>query len=261
MASNRRIRQLQRKISPDTQKLSIIIGAITLIALIILAFYHNTTNVNYNNIKQDKGAYLVYTKYSDQSTQYTKEVPYVNLKADVFKDVNKDILLFCDKYMDESKSVITYEYGINGKILSLVIKVINNETTYAPEPYFRSYNINLETEEVISDEALLQFYGVTTSNVEYKIKRQFQNYYADVIKENYYSSNECSYDCFLKWRGVTNYSDYVSYYIRDGKLIAFKSFIAHSIFGEEEYFTDESFEFLIAESPATADADLPLSSN
>ena len=260
MASKRRIIKNKKRMSPSTQKYSVIFGAVILIMFIMFVFYNNTSSTNYTKIKQDKGAYLVYTKYSDTSTKYTKEIPYVNLKAEIFKEVNKDILVFCDKYMSE-KSVITYEYDVNGIILSLVIKVINNDTTYAPEPYFRTYNINLEREEVIADDALLQFFGVTKSNVEYKIKRQFNNYYAEIVKEKYYSSNECNYNCFLKWRGVSKYLDHVSYYVRDGKLIAFKSFIAHSIFGEEEYFTDKSFEFEIADSPIETDTSQPLSSS
>lgn len=264
MASNRKIKRVRKinktkNISQGTKKATIIAGTVILIAFLMLVFYHNTTNVNYNSIKQDKGAYLVYTKYSDTSTKYTKEIPYLNLKADVFKEVNKDILIFCDKYMKE-KSIITYEYDINGIILSLVIKVINNDTTYAPEPYFRTYNINLEREEVIADDALLQFFGVTKSNVDYKIKRQFQTYYSDILKEKYYSENECNFNCFLKWRGVSKYGDHVSYYVRDGKLIAFKTFIAHSIFGEEEYFSDKSFEFEIADAPQQEDKKQPLSS-
>lgn len=229
--------------------------------IIVVAFIQKKNTENFNNIKQDKGAYLVYTKYEDKSTTYTKEVPYVNLKADIFKQVNADILKFCNEYMNQEKSVITYEYDINGIILSLVVKVINNETTFAPEPYFRTYNINLEKEEVISDDALLQFYGVTKRTVETKIKRGLQGYYSDLVKEKYYNTAECSYDCFLKYRGIKNYLDYVSYYIRDGKLIAYKTFIAHSIFGEEEYFTDKSFEFEIADAPSEEITDQPLSSN
>ena len=112
--------------------------------IIVVTFVQKKSTENYNDIKLEKGNFLVYTKYEDKSTKYTKEVPYVNLKADVFKQVNSDILLFCNEYMQKDKSIITYEYDINGIILSLVIKVINNETTYAPEPYFRTYNINLE---------------------------------------------------------------------------------------------------------------------
>lgn len=69
--------------------------------------------------------------------------------------------------MNSAKSIITYEYDINGIILSLVIKVINNETTYAPEPYFRSYNINLETQEVISDQTLLEYFN--DKSIEFEI--------------------------------------------------------------------------------------------
>ena len=250
MASyNNRHLKNKNRVNQKTQKIFIIFCAVIAISFIIFVFYQNKNNENYKNIKQDKSNYLIYTKYQDLSTQYTKEVPYVNLKAPVFEEVNKDIYSFCQEYMDSEKSVITYEYDINGIILSLVIKVINNEVSYAPEPYFRTYNINLETEEVIANDALLQFFNVNNSTVENKIKRGLQSYYKDIVKAKYYTSAECSYDCFLKWRGINNYTDYVSYYVRDGKLIAFKTFIAHSIFGEEEYFNDKHFEFVIADAP------------
>lgn len=227
--------------------------------IIVVTFVQKKSTENYNDIKLEKGNFLVYTKYEDKSTKYTKEVPYVNLKADIFKQVNSDILLFCNEYMQKEKSIITYEYDINGIILSLVIKVINNDTTYAPEPYFRTYNINLEKEEVISDEAILDFYGITKNQIEHKIKRKHEEYYSDLIKQGYYSAGECSYDCYLRYRGITGYLEHVSYYIRDGKLIAYKTFIAHSIFGEEEYFNDKSFEFEIATAPTTKQ-DEPLKS-
>ena len=121
--------------------------------------------------------------------------------------------------MLNDKSIINYEYDINGIILSLVVKVINNETTYAPEPYFRTYNINLEKEEVISDEALLQFYGVTKRTVETKIKRGFQGYYSDLVKEKYYAAAECSYDCFLKYRGIKNYLDLTIIIVQKGGIV------------------------------------------
>ena len=228
--------------------------------IIVVTFVQKKSTENYNDIKLEKGNFLVYTKYEDKSTKYTKEVPYVNLKADVFKQVNSDILLFCNEYMQKDKSIITYEYDINGIILSLVIKVINNETTYAPEPYFRTYNINLETEEVISPESVLEFYGITKKQVEHKIQRKHEAYYSEIIKQGYYTASECSYDCYLRYRGITGYLEHVSYYIRDGKLIAFKSFIAHSIFGEEEYFNDKSFEFEIANAPLATKQDEPLKS-
>lgn len=268
MASIRRVpskrrpqpKQIRKKPSTKQDSLFQMLIVAVILFIIVVAFVQKKNNENFNNIKQDKGAYLVYTKYEDKSTKYTKEVPFVNLKADVFREVNADILKFCNPYMNSEKSIITYEYDINGIILSVVIKVINNDTTYAPEPYFRTYNINLEKEEVIADDALLSFYGVNKRIVENKIKRGFQSYYGDIVKQKYYNSNECNYDCFLKYRGVKNYLDYVSYYVHDGKLIAYKTFIAHSIFGEEEYFTDKNFEFEIADAPSEEAVNQPLSS-
>jgi hypothetical protein len=252
MASRRKAKRTQIP-SVLTNKPVIYTFAILFVALIIYVFIQNTNNTNYKNIKQNKNEYLVYTKYSDHNTQYTKDVPYVNLKAEVFKEVNKDILTFSNKYMEAEKGVITYDYAVNGTILSVVLKAINNESVYAPEPYFRTYNINLEKEEVIADEALLEFFGVTKLSVTRKIERQFQKYYSEIVRQGYYTSNECSYECFLKWRGVNNYLDNVSFYVKDGKLVAYKTFVAHSMFGEEEYFDDNSFEFLIAEKPITTE--------
>ena len=100
--------QKRRNPNPDAQKKIVILGAILLIVLIIFGFNKRKDYENYNNIKQNKNQYLVYTKYEDHSTKYTKEVPYVNLKADVFKELNKDILLFCDEYIENERSIITY---------------------------------------------------------------------------------------------------------------------------------------------------------
>ena len=40
--------------------------------------------------------------------------------------------------------------------------------------------------------------------------------------------------------------DSVYYYIDHGNLIAYRAFSIYSVYGEEEYFTDESYEFYIA---------------
>ncbi len=250
MTRKNRIKRINRvKRQNHTKEIIQIILAVLGISIVIFTFYNKKSSENYSNIKLDRNQYLVYTKYSDNSSKYIKEVPYINLKADVFKHVNQDIIDFCDDYIKKERGVVTYEYNINGIILSVVVKVINNDTTYAPEPYFRTYNINLKTEEVIADSALLEYFKVTESTVENKIKRTLQSYYSDILKEHYYVNKECSYECFLKHRGINKYLDYTTYYIRDGKLIAFKSFIAHSIFGEEAYFTDDKFEFEIATLP------------
>ena len=120
MASRRKVKRPQIP-SVLTNKPVIYTLAILFVALIIYVFIQNTNNTNYKNIKQNKNEYLVYTKYSNHNTQYTKDVPYVNLKAEVFKEVNKDVLTFSNKYMEAEKGVITYDYAVNGTILSVVL--------------------------------------------------------------------------------------------------------------------------------------------
>ncbi len=252
MASIKRKRPIKRINSSKEEKNYnpyIQLGLMIIIAVIVIvSFISKKSTENYKQIKLDKNAYLIYTKYEDKKTKYTKEIPFVNLKADVFEQVNKDIITFCNDYINKEKAVITYEYDINGIILSLVIKAIDNSET-SPVPRFRSYNINLNTEEVIAPAALLDFYKIKTSSVQTKIKRQLEDYYSDILKDNYYTTVECSFECFLKHRGITNYITDLDYYIRDGELIAFKSFTAHSVFGEESYFNDKSFEFKLALAP------------
>ena len=47
---------------------------------------------------------------------------------------------------------------------------------------------------------------------------------------------------------LDDYLENVSYYVENGDLYAYKPFVFYSIYGEENYFTDDSFEILVAES-------------
>ena len=65
--------------------------------------------------------------------------------------------------------------------------------------------------------------------------------------KGYIEEMECDYTCYLGYRGVTDYLEDINYYIKDGKLVVYKPFIYSSIFGEEEYFTEDSFIFELTE--------------
>jgi hypothetical protein len=233
-----------KKILENKKILIISITVFIIIFLICYAYIRNQNN-NYNNIKKDKDNYLVYTKYEKTNGNYSIIVPYINIKSEGAEAVNQDIDLFLSDFISSTKTSITYEYNINGIFLSVVVKVIDYDTEYAPNPYFRTYNFNLNTSEVIADEALLNFFGVNEDYVKEKIEYQFQYYYENIVKEEYYCEEECNYDCFLKYRGISDYLDNVNYYISDGNLIAYIPFTFYSIFGEEEYFTEKHFEFLL----------------
>lgn len=247
-APNKKKIKRGKKLSNDTKKTMVIVGAIFIIVFMLSFIYISRQNENYKNIKEDKSRYIVYTKYQGGSGDYTQYIPYINIKSDVISLVNEDVDLFMEDFKDEEKTTISYEYDISGIILSVVLKAIDYNTEYAPKAYFRSYNINLNTLEVIDDSALLDFFGVNEETVSNKIENKFKTYYQELVNEEYYAADECDYNCFLKFREIDNYLDNVSYYVENGNLIAYRPYVFHSVYGEEEYFKNKSFKFLIVET-------------
>lgn len=235
----------RKPLDKDTKFILMI--SLSVFAIIFMIFFviQRNKNDNYNNIKEDKSNYIVYTKYQKKGKVYSVYVPYVNIDSPIAKSINEDIDLFVSEFINSKKAMIAYDYNINGIILSLVVKVVDYDTKYAPQPYFRTYNINLNTLELLADEALINYYGITEGDVEVAIENQFHKYYDKIVEKKFYNEKECNYKCFLKYRDVENYSDEVVYYIEDGNLIVYKPFVFYSVYGEEDYFKEKHFKFLI----------------
>lgn len=234
----------------NKSKLLIIMIAIFLITLIIAYAISNNNSKDFNNIKKDKSKYLVYTGYNKaNTTNYKVSVPYVNINSEIAEAINEDITKFADPFVRSKKSAVNYEYDVNGIILSLVVKAVDYGTEYAPKVYFRTYNFNLDTLELLDNSVLLDYYGVTEQDVELKIENQFKTFYQEELQQKYFAPNECNYECFLNYRNITSYLSDINYYVKEGKLIVYKPFVFFSIFGEEDFFKDKDFIFLIAEEP------------
>lgn len=226
----------------------IIVVAIAIVAMLAYSFHENNVK-NYNYIKESWFENIIYTSYYDDRNEYIKEIPYINIKGEQITEVNNQIETFSTKYTNLSRAIITYDYSITGQILSVIIKAINYETNYASEAEFISYNINLKTQQVYTNQEILDLYNINAGYVSDRIKNQLQQYHKDIIKEKYYSLQQCNFTCFLKWRNIEDYSKGIAYYISAGKLYVYKPFVFASIFGEEEYFKDKHFVFLITEKP------------
>lgn len=231
----------------------IIIAIVTfLIVLIVANGITKKNNENYNDIKIEKDKYVVYTKYSKKDKKYNKEIPYLNIVSSTATAINKDIELFVTDFINTDESIIKYEYEINGIILSLVVKVVDYDNRLGgPRVYFRTYNVNIDTLAAISNESLLAFYGIDEQNVSEIIKAKFQEHYSKEIELGFIEPRECNFDCYIKNRGFSDYLEGVNYYVKEGKLYAYKPFDFYSIYGEEDYFKEEDFEFLITKNPKT----------
>ena len=134
---------IPKKMSKDTKFILMVSISVFIVICMIFFIIQNRKNDNYNNIKEDKNNYLVYTKYEKKYKIYSMYVPYVNIDSEVAKSVNEDIDLFVSEFVSSKRAMISYDYDINGIILSLVVKIVSDEISYSPEISFRTYNFNL----------------------------------------------------------------------------------------------------------------------
>lgn len=231
-----------------TNKNIIMLLIILITALIILIIYGlNKFNYGYKNIKTKPSEQLVYTYYENKKLK--QEIPILNLKNPIFEKVNKDILLFTSENKDNKNSVISYDYTVNGIVLSLIVKIgYNNKGVL--NTYFRTYNINLEKETVISNKALIEYYETSEEEIENKIIKQFKKYYYDEVKKGIIPPQECSFERYLKLRHFDKIKkEEYSYYIDKGDLKVYIPFNPSSYYGEQDYFKEKDFEFFLKKAP------------
>ncbi|MBQ2639891.1 MAG: hypothetical protein IJF92_03920 [Bacilli bacterium] len=236
-----------KKDSKLKNKKIIILGIVLLVIIIIgyigYIYYQN----NYVYLKEDKGKDIVYTIYQrkNNSKSYT-EVPKINIKSSKIKKINSDIYKTMGKFLGKDTNTSFYSYEINGDILSLVLEMIDYSDPDVPKFSFKTYNIDLEKVEEVSDKELLKIYGINKKYAENKIENKFKYFYKDELKKGYLDKNECDYDCFLEYRNIDSYSSDLEYYVSDSKLYAYKAFDVVSLYHEENYFKEKDFLFFIA---------------
>ena len=208
----------KRKNNNDIGKYAII--PIVLIVLIIGYFIYTKYRENYNYLKEDISKSLIYTISKEQHGSYYQYKPCINLKDRVGELANNDINEYLNNFNKNNIS-ITYDYDLSGKVLSLILKV--EDFSYAESSsihYFRTYNINLDTLEILSKEQLLSYYEMNNDQLESIIINQLHDYYNEL------NLDKCDYNCFLKSREFTEDLEDAEYYVRDSKLVVFKPYIS-----------------------------------
>lgn len=230
-----------KKIDKSTLRLIAFIS-ILFIGLLVFLGIDNIFNNKRITFKEDNSKEIVYTLYEKNN----KEIPYFNVKNKDLQLINKNITDYVKPYLNKSKVKINYDYNVNGILLSLIIKIYDEE---AYQVKFRSYNVNLDEEALLSDEYLLNYYSLDSNQIKQKVKTKFHSYYQEEMND-YFSVNEVTFDTYLSMRlfDSIDTKDY-AYYVKAGQLIAYVPFNPFSIYGEEEYFTEEKFIFALADAP------------
>ncbi len=204
--------------------------AVAFLILIICYFFFNKSTDNYNNLKIDSSKELVYTESQTQYDYYYQYKPYLNIKDEIGILVNNDIDEFMG-YFNSNNIGITYEYDLSGKVLSLIIKV--EDHSYAESAtilYFRSYNINLGTLELLDNDTLFDYFDITSEDADIMLDNQIENYYNTLVENNLIKS--CNYECFLTTRHFVEGLENISYFVKDSKLYAYVPYTYMSLNAE-----------------------------
>lgn len=231
-----------------------------LVAIVcIIIYFVIQKNSNISVKKADNSKEYVYTvkKVKNANTEsddivYDK-IPAINLEGDIYDEINKKIMDNYNYILKRGPHDYKYEFNVSKKILSLVISssYYDEDTTGKTDyqlnsTHFYTYNISLETGNLLTGSDLLKMYGIEEKQVETYLEAKFKGYYKDLINLDYFKENECDYKCYLKNRGITSsYSDGGKYYVDDGKLMLYKFYYKDSEYDEAQYFYDIPYKFLI----------------
>lgn len=208
------------------RKRPIIFFAIVLVCILFILFYafyfrHSNT---YDRLKIDKSQYFVYTISEEEKGYYYQYKPFVNIKGEIGNYINQDIELFFSSF-DKDDICITYDSNVSGKVLSLIVKV--EDYSYADSAviyYFQSYNVNLEKNEIVDNDTLFSYFDLTSDVVYSMFNQKLEEYYYELVNDGAISRS-CNYECFLNDRGFEDGNDDVEFYVKEGKLIAYKPYI------------------------------------
>ncbi len=218
-----------------------IVGLSLLIVFVLVSYFFS--NKNYDHVKVDSSQNFVFKRNSDYSGT-DKNVPYINVEGTAASEYNAEIMRFADDFLSFEKNKMGFVFNKSDSILSLSIKLVDYNNEYQrPVTSFKNYILDLKTQKPYSKEQIYKDYAVDDVMVQKSIEKRFKKMYQDVVKQGYIDDNYCDYDCFLRWRGVSNYLEGAEPYIENKKLIFFKGFDTESIFGEEDYFESEDFKF------------------
>lgn len=226
-----------------------------IICLIVYFIMENQSSKNYID-KMDIDKDYIYTlkkvknENSESETVIYDKIPSINLAGGKYQQINNEILNQYNELV-KSNNYIYYGYQFNQSknILSLVVQYTYYpvQTVY-PIIHFDTYNIDLESGKILTDQELLKIYHVSKKQLKVYMEAKFKKFYTDIVSSGYYTKKQCDYDCFLKNRGLSkNYLENISFYVEAGKLTLFKYYYRDSVYHEIEFFTDDSYQFLIKE--------------
>lgn len=238
----------EKKIKNHSSSIFWIILCAVFIALVFFSvFFIFPKKFDYYDLLKDKEKDIVYSSFSDDVLS-SDEVPVVNLNSSLAVDINKEIMDYYENYLTKFTEGFFYEYSVSDQILSILII---SQQRYVDALYsdvsYHSFTIDLEKMTLLSDEDIFEKFHVDTDKLRYFITYQFVSFYNDLIAKDYFRKEECDFSCFMDSKNIVNVLDGNTYYVKEGQLHLYKPFNIYTTYGEENYFSLDSFHFVVKE--------------
>lgn len=198
-----------------------------IIGLIIFGFLAIIVSIFYINNKSDKNKDYIYEN---------NDIPIINVDDNTFDNINSEIK---ELYNQASDTVnLTNQIYKNNDIYSLVIKkdsYSNLEEYYLTD--YIIYNVDINSNKLLTNEELLQKYGYTKENVISSARILLNKYYLDEVNQGYVEGNECDLECYISSiRFIEDIYSNISLFVEDNVLKGYIEFYTNSYLSDQEYF-------------------------
>ena len=231
-------------------KTILVIGFIIILLCIVI----DATLIGYKLIYKetiDIKPLLVYQEKSviyDNTTINKKmndHIPIININNSSINDINNEINKIYNNYLNSNPDYFRYDYKVNEDILSLVLiyrNKLDKENNYTYK--FKTYNISLKTLLLYDDNLILAKYKLNLSDVNKKMREDFQKTYDDLLRKNYIDETY-NYNRLITDLELTNFTSDINYYIDNNKLYVYRSFNIYNNKNITSYFNESNYRFYI----------------
>lgn len=172
-------------------------------------YFANNSIINYSLAKEiktnmiDDSKEIVYNKEvfipkkipeDLNSNEVSMELPIINLNYHSVKKINKEIENKYNELRDDNiitddmvnVNSIKYRYYVNNNILSLILEYKNYNYTASYITYeYKTYNINKNTGEVLTNEDLIKTKNMSVNDVYNKIIKNIEKEYETIGYDDY----------------------------------------------------------------------------
>ncbi|MBQ8535503.1 MAG: hypothetical protein IJ463_07455 [Bacilli bacterium] len=228
---------MKKKKNKNTNYIYYILGSILVFSIVVLLLYEKPESYDTSKILLDETRPIIYEAYKVEDNIF----PVINLQGEDIKRINKEIIELYDTKNNASN--FQYIYNVSKDTLSILI--INNiYIDNIKHINYKSYIIDLHTMKELTNEEIYNKFEIDEETLNVFISSKFLNYYADLL-DNGLDGNKCDYECFIYNCNFQDYLEDNHFYIEDNHLILYKYFDTNNKYNYSNFFTDESYRFVV----------------